>query len=181
MKVRVKDISAEGLCLDITEDDVSLGDGAAGGAPIDFNTGSAVEARLRLSRQGPLIEINGDIKAEITLECARCLKKFSRRIESSFTNRLLLGSETESEKELTADEIEFTRFDGEELDTRDLVIEQLALEAPQRPLCRTDCKGLCPGCGLDLNSGPCECKGREGGLKESIDPRLSKLRDYKVK
>ena len=178
MKVRVEDITAEGLCLDITEDGVSIGDVAA----LDFGVASPVEARLRLSRQGPLIEVDGDINAEITLECARCLKKFNRRIVSSFTNRLLLGSETQREKGLTADEIELSRFEGEELDTRDLIMEQLALESPPRPLCRTDCKGLCPGCGLDLNSGPCGCKGRGDRLKkEGVDPRLSKLMDFKVK
>jgi len=28
---------------------------------------------------------------------------------------------------------------------------------PDAPLCRSDCRGLCPRCGADLNAGPCGC------------------------
>lgn len=43
------------------------------------------------------------------------------------------------------------------LDTRPIVIEQLHLGIPMKPLCREDCKGLCSRCGADLNEGPCSC------------------------
>lgn len=54
------------------------------------------------------------------------------------------------------------------LDTRPIVIEQLHLGIPMKPLCREDCKGLCGECGGDLNDGPCGC-GPKG------DARLAKL------
>jgi uncharacterized protein len=42
------------------------------------------------------------------------------------------------------------------IDLGQAVREELALAVEQFPLCREDCKGLCPTCGADLNAGPCE-------------------------
>jgi uncharacterized metal-binding protein YceD (DUF177 family) len=49
------------------------------------------------------------------------------------------------------------------LDTRAIVIEQLQLNVPMKPLCRPDCLGFCPRCGADLNaqSGECSCGAAE--------------------
>ena len=60
-----------------------------------------------------------------------------------------------------------------ELDLRPTIREELILSAPAYLLCREDCRGLCPGCGQDLNLGSCTCP-------SSRDPRwgaLDALRD----
>lgn len=46
---------------------------------------------------------------------------------------------------------------GTIVDLRPALREQWLLEAPALPLCRPDCRGLCPTCGADLNAGPCGC------------------------
>ena len=51
---------------------------------------------------------------------------------------------------------------GDYLDLRPLVRDALLLELPVAPLCRDDCRGLCPRCGADLNSGPCDCRPSAG-------------------
>ncbi len=61
-----------------------------------------------------------------------------------------------------------------ELDVGGLLWEQLLLALPVKPLCRPDCKGICPLCGAELNKGPCQCKQDEG------DPRLSVLHGLKI-
>ena len=48
--------------------------------------------------------------------------------------------------------------------------EQFYLALPMQPLCRPDCQGLCPSCGIDRNVDTCQCK------TEWIDPRLSVLK-----
>ncbi|MBZ0251760.1 MAG: DUF177 domain-containing protein, partial [Candidatus Methylomirabilis sp.] len=48
-------------------------------------------------------------------------------------------------------------YDGEKIDLTALLDEQLSLNAPIQPLCRPDCRGLCPVCGADLNTIPCSC------------------------
>jgi uncharacterized protein len=62
----------------------------------------------------------------------------------------------------------------EVLETEPLLLEQLQLNIPMKPLCRPDCAGLCPVCGADLNLGPHDC------AVPAPDPRwagLAALRD----
>ena len=63
-------------------------------------------------------------------------------------------------------------YDGERLDLGDVLREQLYLTLPLKRLCREDCRGLCPTCGKNLNTGACGCPPPE----EPEDPRLSPLR-----
>jgi uncharacterized protein len=56
-----------------------------------------------------------------------------------------------------------------------LLWEEFSLALPVKPLCRPDCKGLCPECGKNLNEGACGCSPDTG------DPRLAALRQLKVK
>jgi len=49
------------------------------------------------------------------------------------------------------------RLEGDQLDLRQMVRDTLLLAVPDAPLCRPDCRGLCPRCGADLNAGPCGC------------------------
>ena len=60
-------------------------------------------------------------------------------------------------------------------DGQRLLIEQIQLNVPMKPLCRVDCAGLCPRCGVNLNSGPCGCAG------EQIDPRWKALEALREK
>ena len=58
---------------------------------------------------------------------------------------------------------------GEQLDLRPVVRELVLLDAPSTPLCRPDCAGLCPTCGVDRNSQACQCE------PPPVDPRWSAL------
>ncbi|MEY2740963.1 MAG: YceD family protein [Ilumatobacteraceae bacterium] len=49
------------------------------------------------------------------------------------------------------------RLEGDQLDLRTMVRDTLLLAVPDAPLCRPDCRGLCPRCGADLNEAPCGC------------------------
>lgn len=56
------------------------------------------------------------------------------------------------------------------VDLTELVRQVLVLNTPPTPLCRADCKGLCPDCGHNLNAGPCQCP------REPVDERWAGLR-----
>ena len=60
------------------------------------------------------------------------------------------------------------------LDVSALVWEEFSLALPVKPLCSSDCRGVCPVCGKNLNEGPCGCSSDEG------DPRLAALRNLKI-
>jgi uncharacterized protein len=54
------------------------------------------------------------------------------------------------------------------VDVGDLARTAFILEMDTKTLCSEDCKGICPGCGVDLNQGSCTCK-------KQVDPRLAVL------
>ena len=58
---------------------------------------------------------------------------------------------------LSADDLALSYYEGDEIDLTPLVHEQTILALPTRPLCRETCRGLCPRCGANLNSGACGC------------------------
>lgn len=96
------------------------------------------------------------------LRCDRCAKPFLREKNVEFET--LLATELAGEEE----QDDIILLDGDELDAGALMSETFVLEMDSKNLCAEDCKGLCPGCGVNLNVEPCRCK-KEG------DPRLAAL------
>ena len=72
--------------------------------------------------------------------CSRCLNTSTNRLSQEFT--LSYDSKTL----------------GKSLDVDSRIREEILLDWPMKPLCKDDCKGLCPNCGKDLNSDPCSCQ-----------------------
>lgn len=103
-------------------------------------------------------------QAETTLHlhCDRCTKPFQRRKTIRFETLLATELAGEDEQE------DIVLLEGNELDAGALMSETFVLEMDSKNLCTEDCKGLCSGCGADLNVEPCRCK-KEG------DPRLAAL------
>ena len=75
--------------------------------------------------------------------------------------------------EVAEEDLDVFPFDGERIDLEPLFREQFVLAVPYAPLCREDCKGLCPQCGIDRNTGTCTCE-------KPIDPRLAALKGLKM-
>jgi uncharacterized protein len=116
-----------------------------------------VEAELQVDRTHERVTVRGPVQATARVECVRCLKTFDLpvRVELEvFADRS--GSAKGLEADLERDN--YMKFhDGRQLDLREETREALLLEMPISPHCRDDCRGLCPGCGADLNEGPCGC------------------------
>jgi uncharacterized protein len=77
------------------------------------------------------------------------------------------------EHELDAADLQSYYLEGEVLDTRPLLLEQIELNIPMKPLCREDCAGICPVCGANRNQAPCRCEDRP------IDPRWMALQNLR--
>ncbi len=106
----------------------------------------------------------GNVCGEFFAHCGRCLAP----VKESFSIAIdfaILTSPAESEEEALLAE-------GQKIDIRSLAEETVYLNLPLRLLCREDCKGLCPKCGINLNTDSCECDRKE------IDPRLAGLADF---
>jgi len=134
---------------------------------------ATVNGKVRLS--GNEVFVNGHFDTRAQVECDRCLKPIELPVSADFELEYITGSEYESTAvaELTEAEMSIAVFDGEALDVDEIVKEQILLAVPTRMLCREDCKGICPECGVDRNTGECNCETKE------IDPRWAALKNLK--
>ncbi len=92
--------------------------------------------------------VTGDFSGKTSLECARCLKTFDDQLHWDFTELYAFNEKSVSESGLLVPE------DGK-IDLEPLIRDYALLEIPISPICKTDCKGLCPVCGQDLNVRDC--------------------------
>jgi uncharacterized protein len=94
-------------------------------------------------------------------------------VNADFDLEYITGADYESSEaaELTDAEMSVSVFDGEALDIDEIVKEQILLAVPSHMLCRDDCKGICPECGSDRNTGECSC------VTDNIDPRWAALKN----
>ena len=106
--------------------------------------------------------LNAKLSCVLSLVCDRCAQPFER--EKTVEYETLLAFELANGE---SDDIVLLNGDGE-LDLDGLMEEVFLLEMDTKNLCSEDCKGLCSGCGADLNHESCRCK-------KEIDPRLAKL------
>ena len=119
-----------------------------------------VEGQVQ-NRAGAL-ELKARLDTVLSLTCDRCAKPFRR--EKTVEYETLLAFELANGE---SDDIVLLNGDGE-LELDELMREVVLLEMDTKNLCSEDCKGLCPGCGADLNVELCRCK-------KEIDPRLAVL------
>ncbi|MEW6567595.1 MAG: DUF177 domain-containing protein [Chloroflexota bacterium] len=126
-------------------------------------TVSDLHGSIRMSRTAQGLYADGRLQAHATAECVRCLEAFEQPLEIEVHDLFIYPPSQATDPLLTIPETGI-------LDLNPLLREYLLLDLPLRPLCRPDCKGLCPVCGKDLNQGPCDHAPAE------IDPRLSVLK-----
>ena len=142
--------------------------------PLDRIRGRLVLKPLGESAEEADLLVEGRIETRVGGECDRCLKDFSRNLELDFRVVLVRSlGEILPEKELRGEELNYSLLEGDEIDLRRIVLEQLILESDMVNLCSPECLGLCPSCGADLNQGRCDCR------KNQTDPRLAKLADWR--
>ena len=122
---------------------------------------------------------NGTIKGSVRVACGRCVGPvdvaFEDKLRVTFLPKHELEAKAESEDgvELEAGDLDLFPYDGDAVDLEPLLREALVLAVPYAPLCREDCKGLCPQCGADRNLAPCQCE-------KPIDPRFEALKGLKL-
>jgi len=90
----------------------------------------------------------GQFSADTVLECARCLKSFTQRLDWGITELFAFNKDSVSETGLLLP-------DDMQIDLAPMLREYALLEVPINPLHDPDCKGLCIECGQDLNVKDC--------------------------
>ena len=127
---------------------------------VDFLRGT-----IRVTRVQAGLLVQGEVETQLRLDCVRCLDAFSLptvlEIEETFR---LPASKPKPDLPYAVGE------DGW-MDLAPVLREQAWVAIPIKPVCRSECQGLCPECGANLNAGPCDCGQGE------VDPRWASLKD----
>lgn len=134
MKIEINRIQAEPLILEET-----FSPGA-----LDLETDSVkfsapLKIRAEVSRITNAITANLKLRGTMHLSCSRCLNEFDLDLEKDLRLNYPVDK-SQSALDLGPD-----------------IRQEIILDYPMKPLCRPDCKGLCPRCGNNLNEGGCSC------------------------
>jgi uncharacterized protein len=175
VKLRIDDITAEGREVSFAEPEQEINRTLARGAPHEYFVKAPLSVSLLYYRAGSEIFVSGTLDAVTTAACSRCAEEFDLSNHRRF--RYVLAAQAmgdEKDFALRAEDLEFSFYQGDEIDLSPLVREQVLLALAERPLCREECRGLCPQCGANLNEGDCGC------IVGDFDPRLAVLRSLKV-
>ncbi|RMG65351.1 MAG: DUF177 domain-containing protein [Bacteroidetes bacterium] len=160
MKVHIDDIPEAGRDLHYHWKEGKLRQFMPPDDPFEIEMVEPIEVNLRISKKTDHLRVQGELRACLRLSCHRCLGHFQQQLQPPIDTVLMHAPATpeDEEVELDAEELDTTFFDGEEIDIDHLVAEELFLALPFQVLCKEECKGLCPGCGANLNLEPCRCE-----------------------
>jgi uncharacterized protein len=114
---------------------------------------------------GSEIRIRGHLKTRLEATCDRCLGPVELPVEQDFdlSYRPMESIAREDEIEVPRDELEVGFYSGNGIMLADVVTEQVILAVPMKVICRPECQGLCPVCGVNRNLEACGCPKPRGG------------------
>ena len=163
MIIRVSEIPEEGLQIE--------GAGALE-RPFADPSWTLDDLSLRVEKDGDAVFVSGRLVARVPQGCGRCLEPFHVTVEPAIEARFVPDAAVPNEEhELGARELDTDVYRSGQLNIRELVETETSLALPMKPLCRDDCRGLCPACGGNRNLVPCACE------SAATDPRWAPLKD----
>ena len=140
----------------------------------DYRFPDFMDVDVVFYRSGRELFFEGSFRGRLEGNCGRCLKGYSFALEKKFSFVLTPDPFSARTKELNRNELGLSFYTGQEIDLSPFIREQVLLALPTRPLCKEGCRGLCAGCGADLNLEPCRC------AAVVSDPRMAPFRDLKL-
>ena len=158
--------------------DVVLNSEYLEGLPHDLSLSEPVQVNLHLEAGERFVKALGHISTGVDTNCDRCLVPIHYPLSFDFTESLMSTHDVDvlcqhgRDRELL--ETENWLYDSPRVDLNYMVLDKLLSQLPFQHVCKDDCKGLCPHCGVNLNEENCSCDNQE------IDPRwaiLAQLKD----
>jgi uncharacterized protein len=131
-----------------------------------------VHAEIHIRKVGEEVFVKGCIKATISFVCSRCLVPFEFPVDSPFDLAFFPEEFEVAKEELDSEDLDMSFYYGRRIDLKEVILEQLNLTFPLKPLCSEICRGICPVCGKNINSGGCSCE------TKASDIRLNKLKIF---
>ena len=163
----------------------------------DFRVVGTTEVVGTVRREkGTTVILEARVSSVMEVTCGRCLEPFTMPMYVDVTTRFVppadfakvtaetaarAGKRAVEDDEETPEGAEgddvlgLAEYRDDKIDLGEVVREQLYLALPMKPLCREDCKGLCPVCGVNRNRETCTCQ------QEWVDPRMAALKKWKTR
>lgn len=156
MRFKTKDIGEEGVEVRVPVTGAWL---EAASPDIEARPAPhGLEVRGRLHRTSDGYLLRADVRGALTVPCARCLEQAALPVDApvvvQYVERDPKGSDEDDESDVVS-------FEGDVIDIGPEVRDEILLALPIGPLCREDCAGICPVCGGNRNSKPCDCEERQ--------------------
>ncbi len=141
----------------------------------DFEQIEPLEVRATVELVEGQIRVYGHLHTRLEFNCARCLEPVVEEASKDFDLYYRRAGESPRHEEvrISDEDTDIGFFRGNGLFLADVLAEQVNLLVPMKTICRSDCRGLCPHCGANLNHEDCRCE------TQSVDPRLAPLARFK--
>jgi uncharacterized protein len=174
VKIIINNIPDEGLNISLHKDGDWFRDLLPEKEKRDFSI-QKIEVFCQAKRIRETVFIDGSLETTITSNCCRCLEVTHLPVKINFRYTFVPEkNRSKQEDELSAEYIEYGYYQDDVIDLDALIFEQVMLQIPIKVLCTDSCKGLCPHCGINLNTANCGCH------TEYIDERLAVLKKLRV-
>lgn len=170
MKIDISDIKkSKGLSRFIHLDDLQ--------APCGLDLTSPLVSDLKLTNAGSRILVQGRLRTSLRLVCSRCADEYVQVLEVEVDEQFLPADSPEVPRgeDLDLEDLSVFTYEHETIDLSEVIRQNLLAESPIKPLCRQDCRGLCPQCGTNLNEGSCTC------TDEEVEPRWAALSEIQAR
>jgi uncharacterized protein len=131
--------------------------------------GASIALTLRMESVTEGVLVSGRATAQLRGECGRCLREIGDTLDVSFQELYAYEHSTTDE---TTDEDEVGRMRGDLIDLQPALRDAVVLALPNHPLCRADCPGLCPECGVHRDELPADHS------HQRTDPRWAALERF---
>jgi uncharacterized protein len=135
----------------------------------EFTPLSPIDVKLEAHAAGGLIVVTGELACKIRMQCSRCLDPIEDTLRIPFEEHFRVVQDADAETNEDDDAVPVT---DERLDLDPYLADEILVQLPFAPICKEDCKGLCPECGTNRNESSCGCR------TVKIDPRLASLQDW---
>lgn len=148
MKINISGLPAGFRTVEVTE--------SAQQMDLPENCSGVVTAQVSLEKTSTQILATIRASVNASFQCDRCAEEFMAPLDVSFT---MTYSWNEREGEGVDEDDNFCVLAENQnvIDITEPVREYLMLAVPIKNLCRENCRGLCPGCGTNLNQQSCDC------------------------
>lgn len=125
----------------------------------DYVLKKPVSFQGKLKNDYGTLKLSGLITLEYEMFCYRCLESIISTMEI-FVEEDILNTldKDEVEDDDEQDQDDFFTYEDNLLNLDKILLEAIVLKMPMRKICKQDCKGLCPECGINLNYDSCTCK-----------------------